>query len=105
MLARGALRFLHFRQIAACFVRGVPAVASAQAGDFSVIQRHINAATKRLPWESKCFERALAAKLMLRRRNMNGKLYLGVKKEGKKFVAHAWLEHEEAEDYVVLARF
>jgi hypothetical protein len=69
------------------------------------IQRHIQAAAKRLPWESKCFERAIATKIMLRRRNMNVRLCLGVKKEGDDFVAHAWLEHEEVQDYVQLACF
>ena len=69
------------------------------------IQRHIHAAEKRLPWKSKCFERALATKIMLRFRNMNIKLYLGVKKEGNGFAAHAWLEHEKAENYVALAYF
>lgn len=103
LLARGALRFLHFRQLASVIANG-----ARQSSNIAValqIQRHIQAAARRLPWESKCFERAIAGKIMLRRRHMNARLYLGVKKEGDAFVAHAWLEHERAEDYVALACF
>ena len=98
---------MHFRQLAFYLQRGVAAGALAQAGDLILIhiQCHIQAAARRLPWESKCFERAIATKIMLSRRNMNAKLYLGVKKEGDGLVAHAWLGHEEPEDYVELACF
>jgi hypothetical protein len=46
------------------------------------------------PWRTRCFEQALAAKLMLKCRRMASTVFFGVSKNKKKgrFYAHAWLE-------------
>lgn len=48
----------------------------------------IGAAARRTPWRSKCLEQAIAAKLMLRRRQVPSTMYLGVALSRD---AHAWL--------------
>lgn len=44
-------------------------------------------------WRSKCFEQALAAKTMVRRRHFESTIYFGVYKNpaDEKLMAHAWL--------------
>ena len=102
ILARCALRLTPFRHIATWLKQpgGLPDPSKPIQ-----VQRHIQTAAQYLPWDPKCFEKSLAAKIMLRRRNIATKFYLGVKKEGDRFVAHAWLEHEEASNYVKLVSF
>lgn len=43
------------------------------------------------PWRSNCLARAIAGKMMLRRRKISSTLYLGLKKNADKLEAHAWL--------------
>jgi len=43
------------------------------------------------PWESKCLVRALTAQKLLKKKKIESTMYLGVKKEEGKMVAHAWL--------------
>ena len=52
---------------------------------------HVNRVTQHTPWESKCLVRALTARAILKKKNINSTLYLGVMKENEKMVAHAWL--------------
>lgn len=58
------------------------------------IQLSITRASIRSPWRTKCFEQALAAKMMTRRRGIDTVVYFGVKKEvdGKNLEAHAWIK-------------
>lgn len=42
-------------------------------------------------WKTKCFEQALAGKIMLNRRRIECSVYFGVADNGV-FMAHAWLE-------------
>ena len=41
-----------------------------------------------------CLEKALAGKWMLRRRGISSTMYVGMARDGEKFVAHAWLVGE-----------
>lgn len=45
-------------------------------------------------WRSMCLEKAVAGKWMLRRRGISGTVYVGLARQGQKFVAHAWLVAE-----------
>jgi hypothetical protein len=47
------------------------------------------------PFTSNCFNKALAAHFMLRRRGIANTLYLGVAKDGQEMEAHAWLRSGE----------
>ncbi len=52
-------------------------------------------ACRRSPWRTMCFEQALCARMMLKRRNINSVIFFGLNKasEGnkEKLVAHAWV--------------
>ncbi len=48
------------------------------------------------PWESNCLARAIAAKVMLRRRGLESTLYLGVRPGAESLTAHAWLGHHRS---------
>ncbi len=48
--------------------------------------------SRRVLWRSVCFDQAVAAKWMLRRRAIPSTLYLGVARDARQgFIAHAWL--------------
>jgi len=54
----------------------------------------VTSAANYTPWESVCLPQAVAAKWMIRRRNIAGTLYLGVMKDEtnrEKLAAHAWI--------------
>lgn len=51
----------------------------------------IDCVCRRTPWESKCLVRALSAMAMLKRRSFACTLYMGVRMNGRKMEAHAWL--------------
>ena len=61
------------------------------------IEKKISIAIRRgsrySPWRTKCFEQALAAKMMLKRRGIVSIIYFGVcKNPDSKLLAHAWLK-------------
>jgi len=56
------------------------------------VQWAVRATSRRVPWRSVCFDQAVAAKWMLRRRALSSTLYLGVARDAQKeMLAHAWL--------------
>ncbi len=52
---------------------------------------HVNRITKRLPWEEKCFVRALTLRRLLKEVHIPCTIYMGVHMEDDKLKAHAWL--------------
>lgn len=54
----------------------------------SIAVNHVCNKTK---WESKCLVRALTAQKLLKKKGIPTTLYLGVKTEDGKMVAHAWI--------------
>ncbi len=59
------------------------------------LRRALSRAMKALPVDMKCYEQALAAKRMSRRRQQPLTVYFGVKKEGaEELKAHAWTQWE-----------
>jgi hypothetical protein len=74
----------------------------------------INRARQVALWQPKCYAQALTAKIMLKRRHIEGELYLGVAKDPKgKLLAHAWTKSQDYfltgqsgyETYTVVATF
>ena len=68
----------------------------------------------RVPWRALCFQRGLAAQLMLRRRGIPSVLYYGAAQDGRRGLhAHVWVRDgdvdvvggETASHYAVLATF
>ena len=76
------------------------------------IAYYVNRVSEHTPWESKCLVRALTAQRLLTKKKVASTLYLGVKNEGNKMVAHAWLRSGcyyvtggDGNDYIMVAKF
>ena len=81
------------------------------------IQVSIARACRRSPWRTKCFEQALTARMMLRKRKLTSVIYFGVRmhppNREEKMIAHAWLTcsgvvvtgGENNEQFTVVGRF
>jgi hypothetical protein len=115
-IARCMLIFMPFRKIAPLLGKSVTASDTVNTKT-SLRPERISAAIRRAaawsPWRAKCFEQALAGKIMLTCRNMSGIVFFGINKVGGDLQAHAWLESEgvvitggkEASQFIVIARF
>ncbi|SDF67695.1 lasso peptide biosynthesis B2 protein [Chitinophaga filiformis] len=115
-IARCMLVFMPFRKIAPLLGKSVAAVDPFSTRRSSRPER-IRAAIRRAaacsPWRAKCFEQALAGKMMLTYKHMSGIVFFGINKVGDDLKAHAWLESEgviitggrEADQFIVIARF
>lgn len=73
---------------------------------------HVNRIGEHTPWESKCLVRALTAQKLLKNWKIPSTLYLGVKRQDGKMVAHAWIRTGnffvtggEGEGYGIVAKF
>lgn len=55
--------------------------------------RMVLAAARRTPFKVTCLERSLALWSLLARQRIPAQLRIGVRKDGEKFAAHAWVEH------------
>jgi hypothetical protein len=96
-LARITIVLLPFPRIAARL--GKHMHESAQGDDESrraVLRRiawAVGAIGRRAPWRCMCLERAIAARMMLRRRRIGSTLYFGVARDPATTAvqAHAWL--------------
>lgn len=83
--------------------------------DFYYIQVAINRACRYSFWRTKCFEQALCAKWMLKRRKYASTIYFGIKKEqaGNQMQAHAWVicnneiitGGRQAGEFMIISRF
>jgi hypothetical protein len=74
----------------------------------------VAAAARRAPWGPRCFERGLAAHVMLRRRGEDSRLCYGARSDGERGpAAHVWVRlgdetivgGDEAGHYALLAMF
>ena len=96
--ASAAIRLLPFRKVAAMAGRK-PAqrrLAAAEAAAAAArIRWAVNAWGRRVPWRAVCFQRGLAAHLMLRRRGLPSLLHYGAAREGAEGLsAHVWVTLE-----------
>lgn len=57
-----------------------------------LIKRSILRSAKYSIWRNKCFEQSLTAAIMLKKRNYNYVLHLGLAKKDNKLKAHVWIE-------------
>lgn len=113
-----ALTVFPFRRVAA-FLGDVSAESPQEISPGEVetareVRRLVSGVSSKFPWKPTCLVRALSAHLMLRRRGVEGTLYLGVSREDDgRLRAHAWLRcgsvfvigGKEREDYAEVARF
>lgn len=117
--ARRVLPFAWLGRLAEWPIRA-PAVEGAGRRDAGRrVRLAIEAAVRRAPWPALCFEQALAAQTMLRRRGIASTLYYGAGPQGgdaggsRGLAAHVWVrdgDHdvigcETAASFAVLASF
>lgn len=117
-LAQGALRILPFRLLRPMLGRpAAPDTTPPPVSDLHTPQEiawAIQVAASQMPHTPACLARAIAAKHMLRLRNLPSLLYLGVQSpQETAFAAHAWLRchdltitgHEEEHLYLPITAF
>ncbi|MDJ1181919.1 lasso peptide biosynthesis B2 protein [Roseofilum casamattae] len=95
-LARGCVLLLPFRSIAPYLgqLNQETPEASIQPAEQPIVEQIVWAiatSSRYTPWRSNCLARAIAGKIMLRRRKIASTLYLGLKKNANGLEAHAWL--------------
>ena len=114
--ASAAIRLVPFRRTAAAATWGG---RTARAADEAELIRQarwaVEAAARRVPWRTVCFQKGLALHWMLRRRGVASLLHYGVGKavEGDDLAAHVWVSvrgeivigGEEAPRFACLATF
>jgi len=65
---------------------------SAKVLQITHIGAMVRETARNVPWNSKCLDQALAARIMLARRGIASTVYFGVKNnENGQLAAHAWL--------------
>jgi hypothetical protein len=116
-ISRMMILTVPFRRIAPWLGRTMaesPHDASQQLVLAQKISWAVQTAGRHTPWESKCLAQAIAAKMMLRRRQIPGTLYLGLAKDEQgELSAHAWLRcgdliltgGQNLEGYTTIATF
>lgn len=90
-LCAGAIRLLAFRRVAR--VASLPLRRTRRGTDIAAIRWTVDAVANRAPFRAKCFERGLAAHLMLRRRGLASILYYGAALDAEgALTAHVWVK-------------
>lgn len=113
---RFLIRFIPMRYLRKHF--GVEGEESSQVATIEqlryakMISGYVNRSAENTFWESKCLVRALTAQRLLKRRNIDSTLYLGVGKDKDKMIAHAWLRcgslsvtGGDGSGYAIVARY
>jgi hypothetical protein len=92
----------------------LPVLSEDENSSAFAVRRAMLRAARRLPWDSSCLVRALAAQMMLRRRHLPSVLQLGVRAgAATDLSAHAWLKcgdvnvigDESAAEFTPIAAF
>ena len=92
LLARIAVRILPSAQIFGWANRPLRRRRRFAAAEARWVAWSIESLTAK-PWiDASCLSSALAAHAMLRRRGIGSRLCLGVSRDGRALVAHAWIE-------------
>jgi hypothetical protein len=94
-----SLRFRGFRSTQRILRRflAIPADAPSDAAAESRVvwtSRMVLAAARNSPIRSTCLERSLSLWWLLARQKVTTQFRIGVRKEGDKFAAHAWVERD-----------
>jgi hypothetical protein len=117
LAARVAVRIVPFRWLVRLFERAPRKPephGNARAEQRRGVRHAVHGASQRLPGETVCFPKAVAAQAMLRRRGMRTTICCGASTAaGDGLTAHVWLEDGEhavtgaraRDDYLPLARY
>ena len=93
--------------------RSIPVLSADERYAALGVRRAVLRVADRLPWRSSCLVRALAARIMLRRRHLPSVLQFGVGRTPTELSAHAWVRcgeidvvgAETAADFAPIAAF
>lgn len=107
-IARIAIRFFSFKKLLTYL--GTPqielpieALSEAEQNSLKQIGKSIKRASRAAFWRTMCYEQAITAKLMLRRRKIDTTIYIGMMKSNEKGLeGHAWIR---SGDYIVTGNF
>jgi hypothetical protein len=87
-----AIRLLPFRWVVGAAARLPARRRGAAPGAAQEIARIVDACANRLPWRAVCFQRGLAAHVMMRRRGLPAILHYGATPTGERGLnAHVWV--------------
>ena len=72
----------------------------------------IEIVSKYTPWRSECFVKAMTVQKMLKHKGIESTMYMGVKRDDEKMIAHAWVRcgsiyvvGGNGENYAVVKKF
>jgi hypothetical protein len=93
--------------------RSIPVLSADERCAALDVRRAVLRVAERLPWQSSCLVRAVAARIMLRRRHLPSVLQFGVGRKPRELSAHAWVRcgeidvvgTESAGDFAPIAAF
>lgn len=113
---RFCIRFIPMKCLRKHFgVEGEESSVEGTAEDYryaKLISAYVNRSANNTPWESKCLVRAWTAQRLLKKKKIPTTMYLGVKTEEGKMLAHAWLRTGSlyvtggnGEGYATVARY
>jgi len=88
-----ALRLRPFPRVRAWATAGAPGPAGDVA-EMQRVERMVSCAARHHLYPMRCLRRALVLQRLLWRRGIATELRLGVAREGKELIAHAWLERD-----------
>lgn len=91
-----ALRMLSFNDLLARLEVVDSRISTAPASLRPACDRAVDRTYRYLPLARTCLKESLVLLRLLRRRGVSAHLRLGVRKEGARLVAHAWIEHDGA---------
>lgn len=112
-----AVRLLPFRKVAALASRrrlsDEAISADAHGQEVSRVRWAVTAVASRVPWRAVCFQKALAAQFLLRRRRLPAMLHYGIRNQDEGLRAHVWVTSndlpvvgsEVANEYTCVAIF
>ena len=114
MLASLLIAVFSFRRVAGVAGRDAAVHQPVSPPVAQAIDVAIGVWARRVPWRALCFQRGLAAQLMLRRRKLAATLFYGARRdEAGTLVAHVWVRSgdvdvtgcEDIANYGLLAAF
>lgn len=95
-LLPGALRVAGFRRIQTLLTQGKQAPSPLAASSTSDTVSMVDLAARYSPLRPNCLVRSLTLRWLLQRQGIASELHIGVRKQGDKLEAHAWLEWQGA---------
>jgi hypothetical protein len=109
------ITILPFRNVAKLAAgKGIEGYQPASPKDAALIERALCAWAQRVPWRAVCFQKGLAALMMLKRKHLAATLFYGAAHNADgALVAHVWVRSadidvigcENLADYGLLAKF